>query len=116
MLLLIARQLARTLENLPQLAGRTGAAFLRVVVAHQFRRRDPQGVGDGFELIVPQRDGTAFPLRVRPLGEAELFGELLLGKSGLLAQVVEALPERWARMLGGSAGVHAAIIRVIRPG
>ena len=110
-LLLVARKLARALENLPQLPRRAAAASLRFARAHQLRRGNPQGGGDSFKLIVSQRDGAAFPLRVRPLGEAEFFGELRLGKPDLFAQVVQALSERWARKLGGSAGVHARIIR-----
>jgi len=90
---------------------RAAAASLRFARAHQLRRGNPQGGGDGFKLIVSQRDGAAFPLRVRPLGEADFLGELRLGKPDLFAQVVQALSERWARKLGGSAGVHARIIR-----
>ena len=106
-----AGQLADALKDGAGFAGGAGATLGRVVATEERIDGDAEGVGQGEQLFGFKGDRRAFPLGEKAAANAELCGQSVLGKAGLLTGLRDALAE-WRGLFGGrtTAG-HAVIIR-----
>ena len=69
----------------------------------------PEDRGELLQLSDRESDIAPFPLRITLLTDAELLGDLGLGKAGLLAQRVNPRPECAAVGFGRTAYRHVRI-------
>ena len=84
-LLPVAWQRAHAVEKRLGFANRPGAALGRGLFAEQLVRGCFEDLGEFGEIVGAKGDGASFPTGVSLLGDAELVGDLGLGKSGALA-------------------------------
>ena len=92
--LLMTRQAADLLEDLPNLAGRSALSGGLLFHAEQVLDGCVENRRKAGELIRPQRHVVAFPCRITRLLHAELVGKLRLRKAESLPRLKEALAER----------------------
>jgi len=64
-----------------------------------------EDLGELAQLVDGQSDVVAFPSRIRRLGNAQGIRNFALGKVGLFAQQLNALPEGGALGFGGATSV-----------
>lgn len=92
-LLPVARQRAHAVEQRLGFADRPGAALGCGLFAEQLVRGCFEDLGEFGEIVGAQGDGASFPTGVSLLGDAELVGDLGLGKSGALTDEHQAFAE-----------------------
>lgn len=95
--LLMTRQAADLLKNLPNLAGRSALPGGLLLDAEQMFDGHVENPSKAAELIRAQGDVVAFPRGISRLLHAELVGEFRLRKAENLPRLKEALAERRSR-------------------
>lgn len=114
LLLLATRQTGNRFEGLAHLAGRSAAADFGRGFAQELIDGNLERIGERGQLIGAESGGAAFPISDHLLVDSESLGELLLGKTGLLAQGGDAFAERRTFAFRRTACLHGGIIRAVR--
>jgi hypothetical protein len=113
-LLLVARQLADLLKDTPRLADRSTASLLGRCLSQEMFDRDVQHFCQLRDVFWAQSRRSTFPTRVRLLGDAEFFGDLLLRKTEGLSRGRQPF-SKWRPFKFCRASCnHAISIRVVR--
>ena len=93
-LLLATGQIGSRLEKLAQLACRPAGALLGRLAPDEVIGTDAEKIGQNHQLLGSDRRWLPFPKRISAVSDAELFGNLGLGKARAFAQLMEPRAER----------------------